>query len=586
MSRYDGRFGRMGARVGAGALAVAGLAVLGAPPAQAAEVTLTPVDVDMTATRATGHNEFLADGVRVWTEGSTSTDKAAGYFDVHQALADVGEPSMDWTNNVPELNFRPGMQLKTDFDADGDIDGVLVGEPILADGGTFLGNEWWLAEGKAEVKGTVGVPFDGSHPSYRQYIGTLDEWRTTFPAAQVLQGGWSLGSGAHGDGVIHSITIGGDDYGFTKDQADAMEMLYENDVDLSQTRATGHNEFLDPSGVRVWTEGATSTDKAAGYFPVDEPFAGTGEPSMTWTANGANTLRPGLQLVVDLEDDGTPDGILVGEPIYADGSPLYKDIAGATNWWLSGGSATPGFKALAPSDDGGNGSQWNGTLAEWRGALPSTATVTHAGWSLGSGVQGDGVIQQIVVGLTTYTPTGANRAPVAEDGTASTRAGQSVTTQLVASDPDGDELTYEVSHGTVDENGELTYEAAPDFVGTVEVTFMVSDGEDSDEGTVTITVRKAPSDLDAEARPDDPTTRSSVRVVGTVTSTGDVEGGEVIVRDGGVKVGTAEVEADGSVKVVLGRLARGRHELKVRFLGSDFAQQSEAVDLVVRVRRP
>ena len=38
--------------------------------------------------RVTGHNIFGADGkVHVYTEGNTSTDKAAGYFDVNRSLS-------------------------------------------------------------------------------------------------------------------------------------------------------------------------------------------------------------------------------------------------------------------------------------------------------------------------------------------------------------------------------------------------------------------------------------------------------------------------------------------------------------------
>ena len=40
---------------------------------------------------------------------------------------------------------------------------------------------------------------------------------------------------------------------------------------------------------------------------------------------------------------------------------------------------------------------------EAREALPDEANLLYAGWSLGSGVKGDGIINSITVGLTTYT---------------------------------------------------------------------------------------------------------------------------------------------------------------------------------------
>ena len=92
---------------------------------------------------------------------------------------------------------------------------------------------------------------------------------------------------------------------------------------------------------------------------------------MDWRANGANTHKPGMQLVVDIDDDGTPDGILVGErDLRGRQHPLPREPFGITNWWLSPGSANDAFEALAPSNTGGYGcGHCNGSLAEWRAAL-------------------------------------------------------------------------------------------------------------------------------------------------------------------------------------------------------------------------
>ena len=143
-----------------------------APAANAAQVVLTPVDVNTTATRATGHNDFLADGVHVWTEGATSTDKAAGYFDVHVPLADVGEPTLDWVGTNPV----PGTQLTTDFDGDGDVDGVLVGEPVY-------GGNWWIGsvDDQTVFDAPNTPPTTGGGGSALN--GTLDEWRAAYPDA-------------------------------------------------------------------------------------------------------------------------------------------------------------------------------------------------------------------------------------------------------------------------------------------------------------------------------------------------------------------------------------------------------------------
>ena len=90
MNIHHRRLGRLSAGTAVGALVTGGL-VLAFPPPRTRSTRSRSYShtVDLSETRATGHNEFRTDGsgVRVWTEGNTSTDKAAGYFDVNKPLA-------------------------------------------------------------------------------------------------------------------------------------------------------------------------------------------------------------------------------------------------------------------------------------------------------------------------------------------------------------------------------------------------------------------------------------------------------------------------------------------------------------------
>lgn len=158
---------------------------------------------------------------------------------------------------------------------------------------------------------------------------------------------------------------------------------------LSDTRATGSYE-LEGTGLRITTTGSTSTDKVAEYVAADPDtlLADVGEPELDYTAT-SGTIPPGFQLVVDFDADGTPDGILVGEAVYGD------------DWWLNN-AAEPFVKAGAPVTGDGSGSQWHGTLDEWRGKFED-AEVLAFGFSLGSGVKGDGVINAIEFAGTRYT---------------------------------------------------------------------------------------------------------------------------------------------------------------------------------------
>lgn len=159
---------------------------------------------------------------------------------------------------------------------------------------------------------------------------------------------------------------------------------------LDDTRNNGHNE-LTGDGVDVYTDNDSGQAKATGYLAVNYPLANNGDQtiaaSMDWTQD-YGTLRPGLQLVVDFNNDGSSDGILVGEPIYGN------------NWWLTNGSQQF-VKDNAPRTGGGNGSNYFGTLNEWLTMYPS-AQVKSVGYSLGSGVHAGGTIKRLSFGCTTY----------------------------------------------------------------------------------------------------------------------------------------------------------------------------------------
>lgn len=167
---------------------------------------------------------------------------------------------------------------------------------------------------------------------------------------------------------------------------------------LADTRSAGHVTFLG-DGLAVQTDDTTGDAKAAEYFSVSGGLPDTA--SMEWFGTQP---QPGIQIVFDADDvtdNGNDYNILVGESIYGD------------NWWLTNGSSADA-KAVDPSGDqnGGNGSQWFGTLAQWKAALPH-ARMLAGGFSLGSGVKGSGVIHSISYDDTSYVFSGkAAPAPV------------------------------------------------------------------------------------------------------------------------------------------------------------------------------
>ncbi|MEI2776735.1 MAG: hypothetical protein V9G19_12360 [Tetrasphaera sp.] len=166
--------------------------VISAPPAQAAAYVVDRDHIDTSQTRATGHVEFAGGGMHVWTRGTTSTDKAAGYFDVVVPLAGVVSGSGE-----------AGLNLRIDIDGDGSYDGTLVYESIY--NGT-----WWLTEGWSaamRAKAPYIAPGGGNNDGQGSpYYGSLAEWRAAFPAGAIVQAGWVLGVPAVN--TLHAIKLG------------------------------------------------------------------------------------------------------------------------------------------------------------------------------------------------------------------------------------------------------------------------------------------------------------------------------------------------------------------------------------------
>ncbi len=154
---------------------------------------------------AAGHFEFLRDGLHVYTDDNTG--KAAGYFAMSGGLPDSA--SMNWIGTQPQ----PGQQIRFDIDSDrtnGNEFNAIVGEPIY-------GDDWWMTGGttRAAARGITCPDTSGGHGS--DCHGTLAEWQAAVPNAEVYAGGFSLGSGIEGDGVIQSITYDDTSYRFTSD---------------------------------------------------------------------------------------------------------------------------------------------------------------------------------------------------------------------------------------------------------------------------------------------------------------------------------------------------------------------------------
>ena len=278
------------AAVAAGAMVLAGL-TFAASPAHAADVFIAPAQLDTSQTRTAGHNDFVADGVRVYTDDNSSLAKAAGYFAVNQALASAGEPSMDADPNDLTTTLLPGLQLVTDFDGNGSPDGILVGEPTYANGSQLYGDNWWLTNSSQQFVKDGAPSHGGGFGSDNN--GTLAQWRVAFPDAQIKLFGWSLGSGVKGDVTIHSMDLGSNTYKFRGTGAPVVVDVSGSGPLNKQVRIT--TSAFDPEGGKLTYSVGPATNGYAHISPTGvitfNPRNGfTGTTSFPYRAKDATGL--------------------------------------------------------------------------------------------------------------------------------------------------------------------------------------------------------------------------------------------------------------------------------------------------------
>jgi hypothetical protein len=309
---------------------------------------------DYNDTRANGHTEFTTDGLHIYTDGNTdmgprtdgvagtwNTDKVAWYNALAPySLADIGTPSIDYTNTAGGV---PGMQIALDKDGDGIADGILVGEPAS------YGDNWWS-------NSSFGIASGMGYTSY----GTLQDYLTANPKAQVIAVGFSLGSGVKGDGVLHSLTFGCQTWVFKKaPRVPTVCTLKDNTYTKPWTYDGEEYPFAG-----AWPENgvpatATFTDKGLHLTtPAEESytlgfFDGNNTPLIDINPMSYRTMRdssstgysgtlPAYILYVDTDGNAATDNskYFFYEPYY-NGTVLtdtWQDwnLTGSAKWYVSG----------------------------------------------------------------------------------------------------------------------------------------------------------------------------------------------------------------------------------------------------------
>lgn len=148
-------------------------------------------DID---TRSAGHHEYIDGALHIWTDDASSNAKVSEAINTNFALKDTGALALNATANSGTI--KPGLNLFVNFGSDGN--GTLVYEDVY-------GQDLWLTSGSsAAVKANAPV-IGGGNGS--QWHGTIDQWLSVYPDAQVFGVGYALGSGVQGDWNLISVTF-------------------------------------------------------------------------------------------------------------------------------------------------------------------------------------------------------------------------------------------------------------------------------------------------------------------------------------------------------------------------------------------
>ncbi|WP_341502585.1 Ig-like domain-containing protein [Gallaecimonas sp. GXIMD4217] len=260
-----------------------------------------------------------------------------------------------------------------------------------------------------------------------------------------------------------------------------------------------------------------------------------------------------------------------GEPVCTSASPSLSVTPGQSPWVAAGtqvsyqvtltnnDSAACSSRSFALSAAVASG--WsryfgNSALTLAPGASASTSLKVTSASTAADGfydvnVSGGGASQTVI--YVVDSPAG-NSAPVAQNDSATTDAGQAVTINVLAndSDPDGDTLTVTSVSGVngsakINSNGSISFTPASGFSGTETFSYSVSDGKGgSDSATVTVNVlagNSAPVAVNDSAS----TQAGQSVTIKVLANDHDPDGDSLTITGTSGVNGSARINSDGSI---------------------------------------
>lgn len=410
---------------------------------------------------------------------------------------------------------------------------------------TYVADDGTLSSDPARVSITVRPPVNVDpvavfSTSPRAGVTTLptrfDATASVDPDGTITAYSWEFGDGTTGTGVTpeHTFTAPGDHQvrlTVTDDDgghASVQHTVHVLDAALLDVPLCGDQDGSAPvvlrcpaydrePGVETWQVGRS------GRVTFDYVYR-----------NAADADQLSFYVVDD--EAGTVDGVAPGSPGY-----LAAVLGRARNVFALGSDASapdhgfdlaPGSRLafyVSPYDNDRLAAMGSGQVVHFSVAAANPDRTTHALAFDGADVPAEFTFEDREItdseapdwddlvftadGISSGPP--VNHAPVATDLGVTTHSGEAVGVDLVATDPDGEPVSYQVAsqpaHGSLSGSGSSrTYTSDAGFVGVDTFTYTATDGDlVSAPATVTVTVLPPPrTNQPPVAAPADLTTRS------------------------------------------------------------------------------
>lgn len=290
----------------AGALALAAFVALGvalfvARPASADTTTVcaTTAEWDYSISKERGSpilpEHFTADGLVLDLTGARANLKAAGYLGIAPtklAVIAAMDLSLDVELKEGPFAYGPGYQLALDVDADGDVDGYLVGE-------TVYGGKWWASSGLQPFAGITPSTGGGS-----AYQGTLAEFATANSVAVVRQIGFSYGSGVTGKVLLKSLKYGATTFQFKActPPSSTSTTTTSTTTGASTSSSSSRSSASSTTPPSSSTQGGSSSTMATTTTP--EPFYADCDAVKAALGHWIERGEPGYRQELDGDNDG------------------------------------------------------------------------------------------------------------------------------------------------------------------------------------------------------------------------------------------------------------------------------------------